>query len=178
MEISRTSIVYTHRIVLKKTVLRIRDPGSGAFLTPGSGMVRKSASGSGFRDEQPGSYFLELRNHFFGFLGLKYLNSLMRIRDPGWKKVGSGIRDKHPGSATVEENCGPCWSGIYLPLLGCIEAFDMLAEELMTSNTAEARQGVLRRAEDQWDKAQGQKMQKRAEIYVKVGGTRNMYIFV
>ena len=20
------------------------------------------------------------------------------IRDPGWKKVGSGIRDKHPGS--------------------------------------------------------------------------------
>ncbi len=30
------------------------------------------------RDEQPGSYFIELRNHFFG---LKYLNSLMRIRD-------------------------------------------------------------------------------------------------
>jgi hypothetical protein len=30
---------------------------------------------------------------------------LMRIRDgnnsdPGWKKLGSGIRDKHPGSAT------------------------------------------------------------------------------
>jgi hypothetical protein len=24
-----------------------------------------------------------------------------RIRDPGWKKVGSGIRDKHPGSATL-----------------------------------------------------------------------------
>jgi hypothetical protein len=23
------------------------------------------------------------------FLGLKYLNSLMWIRDPGWKKVGS-----------------------------------------------------------------------------------------
>jgi hypothetical protein len=73
-------------------------------------MGRKPASGSGIRDEQPGSYFLELRNHFFG---LKYLNSLMRIRDPGWrqfgsgiqdpgwKKVGSGIRDKHPGSATL-----------------------------------------------------------------------------
>jgi hypothetical protein len=34
------------------------------------------------------------------------LNSLMRIRDrknsdPGWKKCGSGIRDKHPGSATL-----------------------------------------------------------------------------
>jgi len=32
------------------------DPGSGAFLTPGSGL----------RDEQPGSYFLELRKHFLG----------------------------------------------------------------------------------------------------------------
>jgi hypothetical protein len=26
----------------------------------------------------------------------------MRIRDPGWKKSGSEIRDKHPGSATRE----------------------------------------------------------------------------
>jgi hypothetical protein len=25
----------------------------------------------------------------------------VRIRDPGWKKVGSGIRDEHPGSATL-----------------------------------------------------------------------------
>ncbi len=50
------------------------DPGSGAFLTPGSGMGRKSASGSGIRDEQPGSYFLELRNFF---LGLKYPGSGM-----------------------------------------------------------------------------------------------------
>ncbi len=64
-------------------------------------MGRKSASG--IRDEQPGSYFLELRNHFFG---LKYLNSLMGIRDPEWRQFGSGmekswIRDKHPGSATL-----------------------------------------------------------------------------
>ncbi len=66
------------------------DPGSGAFFTPGSGMGKKSGSGSGIRNEQPGSYFLELRNHF---LGLKYLNSLMRIRDPGWKQFGSGIWD-------------------------------------------------------------------------------------
>ncbi len=66
-------------------------------------MGRKSASGSEIRNEQPGSYFLELRNQF---LGIKYLNSLMRIRDrdssdPRWKKVGSGIRNKHPGSATL-----------------------------------------------------------------------------
>ncbi len=44
------------------------DPGTGAFLTPGSGMGKKSGFGSEvqIRDEQPGSYFLELRNHFFG----------------------------------------------------------------------------------------------------------------
>ncbi len=88
--------------------IRIRDPGSGAFLTPGSGIRdgRKSASGSGIRDEEPGSYFLELRNHFFAFFGVKILEffdedpgsgmKAVRIRDPGWKKVGSGIRDKHP----------------------------------------------------------------------------------
>jgi hypothetical protein len=61
-------------------------------------MGRNSASGSGIRDEQPGSYFLELRNHF---LGLKYINVLMRIRDPGWRQFGSGIRDgkkSDPGS--------------------------------------------------------------------------------
>ncbi len=75
-------------------------------------MGGKSASGSGIRDEQPGSYFLELRNQFFGFFGVKILQffdadpgsgmETVRIgRDPGWKKVGSRIRDKHPGSATL-----------------------------------------------------------------------------
>ncbi len=71
-------------------------------MDPGSGMGRKSASGSGIRDEQPGSYFLELRNHFFGFLGLKYLNSLMRsgIRDGDSSDPGSGMeksRIRDPG---------------------------------------------------------------------------------
>ncbi len=96
-----------------KAVLRIRDPGLGAFLTPGSGIWdgRKSATGSGIRDEQPGSYLLELRNQFFAFFGVKILKifvedpgsgmETVRIWDPGWKKVGSGIRDKHPGSATL-----------------------------------------------------------------------------
>jgi hypothetical protein len=57
-------------------------------------MGRKSASGSGIRDEQPGSYFLKLRNHFFGVKILKFFDSdpgsgleTVRIRDPGWKKV-------------------------------------------------------------------------------------------
>jgi hypothetical protein len=45
------------------------------------------------RDEQPRSYFLELRNHFFGFFGVKILKffdedpgsgmETVRIRDPG-----------------------------------------------------------------------------------------------
>jgi hypothetical protein len=48
-------------------------------VDPGSGKDKKSGSESGIRNEQPGSYFLELGNHF---LGLKYLNSLMRIWDP------------------------------------------------------------------------------------------------
>jgi hypothetical protein len=68
-------------------------------------MGKKSGSGILIRDEQPGSYFRELRNNFFGF---KYLSSLTRIRNPGWKnsewgwkKFGSGIRNKHPGSATL-----------------------------------------------------------------------------
>ncbi len=57
-----------------------------------------SGSGSGIQGEQPGSYFLEIIKHFFR---LKYLNSLMRIRDgnnsdPGWKKVGSGINIPDP----------------------------------------------------------------------------------
>jgi hypothetical protein len=37
--------------------------GSGAFLTPGSGMGKKIRIR--IRDEQPGSYFRELRNNFF-----------------------------------------------------------------------------------------------------------------
>jgi hypothetical protein len=40
------------------------DPESGAFLTPGSGMGKKSGSGSGMK--QPGSYFLELKKFRLG----------------------------------------------------------------------------------------------------------------
>jgi|688.fasta_scaffold785136_1 hypothetical protein len=57
------------------------NPGSGAFLTPGSeiwdpGWVKIRIR---IRDEYPGSYFREFRNHF---VGLKYFNFLMRVRDP------------------------------------------------------------------------------------------------
>jgi hypothetical protein len=88
--------------------IRIRDPVLFWPLDPGSGMGRKSASGSGIRDEQPGSYFLELQKPFFWVKILKFFDAdpgsgmeTVRIRDPGWIIVGSGIRDKHPGSATL-----------------------------------------------------------------------------
>jgi hypothetical protein len=51
------------------------------------------------QDPDPGwTIFPRAWKHIFG---LKYFNSLMRIRDPGWKKFGSGIWDKLPGSATL-----------------------------------------------------------------------------
>ncbi len=69
------------------------DPGSSAFLTPGSGIR--------IRDPDPGwTTRIIFPSWEFGF---KYLNSLMWIRDgkttfrdPGWKKVGSGINIPDP----------------------------------------------------------------------------------
>jgi hypothetical protein len=52
------------------------DPVSGAFLTSGSGI------------NNPDHIAESLETIF---LGLKYLNSLMWIRDPGRKKFGSGM---------------------------------------------------------------------------------------
>jgi hypothetical protein len=79
-------------------------------------MGKKSASGYGIRDEQPGSYFLEFGNHFFGVKILKFFDA-----DPGWRQFGSGmgksrILDKHPGSATMGINIpDPLhWSSVYV----------------------------------------------------------------
>jgi hypothetical protein len=59
-------------------------------------------------DEQPGSYFLELRNNFLGVEIIKVFDAdpgwrqfESGIQDPGSEMEGSGIRDKHPGSATL-----------------------------------------------------------------------------
>jgi hypothetical protein len=46
---------------------------------------------SGIRDEQPGSYFLELRNHFIAFFGVKILKFF--DEDPGSGMEKSRIRD-------------------------------------------------------------------------------------
>jgi hypothetical protein len=64
----------------------------------GSGMSKKSGSGSGMNN--PDHISLSLVT----FFGLKYLNSLMRIRDPGSGMEKSRIRDreKHHGYATLE----------------------------------------------------------------------------
>jgi hypothetical protein len=98
-------------------------------LTPGSGIRdgKKSASGSGIRDVQPGSYLLELRNHCFGFLGVKILklfdedpgSGMETVRSGSWdgKKsdpgFGSNIPDPkhcfHPYSFSVEMPLRQCY---------------------------------------------------------------------
>jgi hypothetical protein len=64
------------------------DPVSGVFLTPGSG--------KGFFPEGMTTHF------FHPSLLLLVLDLGSEIRDPGWVKSGSRIRDKHAGSATLD----------------------------------------------------------------------------
>ncbi len=82
-------MVKSWKIILCFSVLRIRirDTGSGAFLTPGSGMGKKVSIR--IWDEQPRSYFREREKQFFG---LKYLISLMWIRDGIKSDPGFGIK--------------------------------------------------------------------------------------
>ncbi len=94
-----TFTIFIVIILLVTTSVADPDPGSGAFFTPGSGIRDgyESGSGSGIRDEQPGSYFRELRNNFWG---QNYLNSLMWIRDGKNLYPVSGmekIRNRDPG---------------------------------------------------------------------------------
>ncbi len=83
------------------------DPVLCLPLDLGSGMGKKSRSGYEIWDEHPGFYFQELRNNF---LCKKYFQffDVFQIWDPGsfrpWirdGKFGSGIWNKHPGSATL-----------------------------------------------------------------------------
>jgi hypothetical protein len=66
-------------------------------------MGKKSVSGSGIRirDEQPGSYFRELRNHF---LELKYRYLKFFDADPGsgMEKFESGINIPDPQHRVAE----------------------------------------------------------------------------
>jgi hypothetical protein len=67
------------------------DPGLGTFLTPGSGMGESQHPDPGSGMNNPDIIFLSLKTIFLLFWGLKYINSLMRIRDPGWRQFGSGM---------------------------------------------------------------------------------------
>jgi hypothetical protein len=83
-------------------------------------MGRESASGSGIRDEQPGSYFLELRNHFFGFFGVKILKFFDADPESGWNKFRSGIRDEKnsdPGSRMGKIRIRDKFTGSAIPVL-------------------------------------------------------------
>ncbi len=88
------------------------DPGSGAFLTPGSGMGKKSGSGSEMSNPDHISERLEII-----FLGLKYLNSVMQhcrfgIRDGKNSDLGSGLNIpdpqhcRHGSGSTGRIECG------------------------------------------------------------------------
>jgi hypothetical protein len=97
------------------------DPGSGFqclfdpwILDPGYGMSRSQHPdpGSGIGDKQPGSYFLELRNHFFFVKTLKFFDA-----DPGSgiRNLGSTIRDgdsSDPGSGMEKSRIRDLGSGI------------------------------------------------------------------
>jgi hypothetical protein len=81
--------------------IRIRDPVT--FFSP---WIR-------VRDEHPASYFRELRNNFFGLkMVLKFFDAdadpgseifLSLDRGSRIEKFRSGIREKHPGSATLSD---------------------------------------------------------------------------
>jgi hypothetical protein len=79
------------------------DSGSDVFLIPGSGMGKKSGSGSGMNNRDPISESLETS---FGVKILKFFDAdpgsgIFLTLDPGWKKFGSGMKIPDP------QHCSP-----------------------------------------------------------------------
>jgi hypothetical protein len=81
-------------------VFTVLDPGSRAFFTPeisdpdprsGSEMEKKSGSGKRIRDKLLGSL-------------VKKFSGLIQFCGSGMEKSRCGIRDKHPGTATLFNN--------------------------------------------------------------------------
>jgi hypothetical protein len=76
------------------------NPGSGVFLTS-PGLVKK-------QDPDPG---MNIPDHISQSLETIFWVKVLTFFDldpdpgPGKEKIGSGIRDKHPGSATLEPGC-------------------------------------------------------------------------
>ncbi len=75
------------------------DPGSGTFLTPGSGI--QDGEKIRIRDEYHGilDHFSESLETVFGLKIVKFFDA-----DPDLLNPGSGIRYKHPGPATLLMN--------------------------------------------------------------------------
>jgi hypothetical protein len=89
-----------------ESVLRngIRDPRSGAFMTPGFGIRDGKKIRIEIRNKHFGSYFQEMSNNFWGLkLKIKILKFFVArcffIPDP--VSGVFGILDKHPASATL-----------------------------------------------------------------------------
>ncbi len=89
-------------VMLTTVKISVADPGSGVFLTPGSGMGKKSRSGTGIQYEHPGTYIRELRNNF-GRKILKFFDAdpdsgsgifLTLVPGSGMEKFGSGITSR------------------------------------------------------------------------------------
>jgi hypothetical protein len=69
--------------------------------------------------------------HFLFYSQSKTPDTLIRdgdSSDPGWKKVGSGIRDKHPGSATLVSRVNSVVSGYVLLHLRSISYFTVVSK--------------------------------------------------
>jgi hypothetical protein len=99
-----------HCILLNINSLGIvRDSGSGAFLTPGSGMGKKSVSGSGMNNPD---YISESLQTIFMVKILKFFDAdpgfVSRIQDGKKSDPVSGIRDKYPGSPTLALSLYDC----------------------------------------------------------------------
>jgi hypothetical protein len=82
------------------------DPGASAFLTPGSGMGKKSGSGFCMNNAAHISesietiFWVKILKFFDADSGSGMEKFGTGNRDLGWKKFGSEIRVKHPGFAS------------------------------------------------------------------------------
>jgi endoplasmic reticulum protein 29 len=61
-------------------------------------------------------------------------------------------------------------TGIYLPLAGCIESLDGLADRILATDDKKEWEKVVKEAESEAAKvgAEGEKQKKRADLYVKI----------
>lgn len=58
-------------------------------------------------------------------------------------------------------------TGIYIGAPGCLEDFDRIAKQFITSSSYDDRKSLLKDAENLWDNVKNLSAQKSAEIYVK-----------